>query len=331
MAAADQPSGVRPARYVSRRSLAHAGTAQASRRTVIIALASNATVLVVKLAAGLVSGSTALLAEAVHSLADTANQGFLLASISLSLREPSEGQPFGHGQERFLWTFVAAVSMLVAGAVFAVGYGAIELVAGAEEKGGFLVAWAALVIAAVAEGVSWARAVRQVRGEARAAGVPFLAHIRASRDPNVKMVLFEDSAALAGVALAALGIGLHQLTGRAQFDALASIAIGVLLIAVAFSLARDVGRLLVGAAARPDERRAIEDVLRDHPDVLEIRELLTMVLGPSALLVAARIDLDDRLDAGRVERTTSDLDDEIRRRVPDATEVFLDATPPGRD
>jgi len=329
--AADSPTGPRPARYVSRRSLTHARGVGASRRTVVIALAANASVLVIKLFAGLLSGSTALLAEAAHSLADTVNQGFLLASISLSLREPSEGQPFGHGQERFLWTFVAAVSMFVAGAVFAVGYGTVELISGGGDSGGFLVAWVALILAAIAEGTSWMRAVRQIRGEAREAGMAPLAYVRVSRDPNVKMVLFEDSAALLGVALAALGIGLHQLTGRPLFDSLGSIAIGVLLIVVAVTLARDVGHLLVGAGARPDERAAIETVLRRHPDVLEVRELLTMVLGPASVLVAARIDLDDRLDAGRVERTTSDLDDAIRREVPDVTEVFLDATPPGRD
>jgi cation diffusion facilitator family transporter len=152
---------------VSRRSLDRSRQAGGSRRTVVVALAANATIAITKLAGGLISGSTALLAEAAHSLADTVNQGFLLASIALAAREPTESQPFGHGQQRFLWTFLAAVSMFVAGATFAVGYGIVQLVKGGEESGGFAVAWITLGIATVAEGVSWVRAIRQTREEAR--------------------------------------------------------------------------------------------------------------------------------------------------------------------
>src|SRR4051794_36363477 len=198
------------ARQISRRSVNRDREAGDSRRTVLIALVANAAIAVVKLAGGLVSGSTALLAEAAHSLADTVNQTFLLGSISLASREPTEAQPFGHGQQRYIWTFMAAVSMFVAGATFAVGYGVTELVRGGGEAGGFGIAWIPLAIAAVAEGTSWVRALRQTRSEAREGGLPLWRHVRESRDPNVKMVLFEDSAALVGVAIAAAGIGLHQ-------------------------------------------------------------------------------------------------------------------------
>jgi cation diffusion facilitator family transporter len=298
-----------------------------SRKTVIVALVANAFIAVVKLAGGLVSGSTALLAEAAHSLADTANQGFLLASIALADRRPDERRPFGHGQQRFLWTFVAAVGMFVAGAIFAVGYGAYELLAGGKEEGGFLVAWVTLAIAAVAEGISWLRAVRQTRGEAREAGRPLLRYVRESRDPTVKMVLFEDTAALAGVAVAAAGIGLHQVTGSAAWDAIASVVIGVMLIGVAVGMGRSAAGLLVGAAARPDERAAIERVIEGHPAVVRVEELLTMVLGPKALLVAARVDLDDAADGARIEQAASELEGAVRDAVPDVTELFLDATP----
>jgi cation diffusion facilitator family transporter len=301
----------------------------ASRRTVIVALAANALIAVVKLGGGLVSGSTALLAEAAHSLADTVNQTFLLGSISLAAREPTEEQPFGHGQQRYIWTFMAAVSMFVAGATFAVGYGVAELVRGGGESGGFGIAWITLLIAAVAEGISWVRALRQTRSEARSAGLPLLRHVRESRDPNVKMVLFEDSAALAGVAVAAAGIGLHQITGEAACDSAASILVGVLLIGVAAWMARDTAHLLAGASATPRERAKIEQVIVGHPGVANLLELLTMVLGPNALLVAARIDLEDDLRGDEVEQVGNALDDAIREAVPDVTEVFLDATPSG--
>jgi cation diffusion facilitator family transporter len=314
---------------VSSRSLESTRSAGASRKTVIVALVANALIAIAKLAGGLISGSTALLAEAAHSLADTTNQGFLLASLALAGRPPNEQQPFGYGRQRFLLTFLAAIGMFVAGAVFAIGYGVMELLKGGESSSSYAIAWITLAIALLAEGASWVRAIRQTRGEAREAGRPWREHVRTSRDPSVKMVLFEDTAALIGVLIAAIGIGLGQLTGQAFWDPAASVLIGVLLIVVAVTMARDTGHLLVGGSARPEERSAIEDVLRRHPDVLDVKELLTMVLGPRALLVAARIDLDDDLDAGRFEHTSTALDREIRDAVPDVTEVFLDPTPPG--
>jgi cation diffusion facilitator family transporter len=314
------------ARETSERSLERTRADGASRKTVLIALAANALIAVAKLAGGLLSGSTALLAEAAHSLADTANQGFLLASIALAGRRPTADRPFGHGQQRFLWSFVAAVGMFVAGALFAVGYGVMELLAGAEESGGFIFAWATLAIAFAAEGTSWLRAVRQTRSDARAARKPFMRFARESRDPSAKMVLFEDSAALVGIVIAAIGIGLHQLTGQSFWDPLASVVIGVLLIAVAMHVARDTGGLLTGAAALPEERAAIERVLEDHAGIDRVVELLTLVLAPHALLVAARVDLADGMSADEVEQIADELDKAICEAVPDATEVFLDAT-----
>jgi cation diffusion facilitator family transporter len=318
------------AQQVSERSLERVSDAGASRRTVIVALVANGVIALTKLAGGMLSGSPALLAEAAHSVADTTNQAFLLASIALAQRRPSEDRPFGHGQQRFLWTFLAAVGMFVAGATFAVGYGIAELVRGGESAGGFAIAWITLAIAFVAEGMSWLRALRQTRGEARDAGRPLLRYVRESRDPSVKMVLFEDTAALAGIAIAAAGIALHQVTGQPFWDPAASILIGLLLIAVAAWMAHDAAVLLTGAAARPEEREAIERVLEDSAQIDEVIELLTMVLGPNALLVAARVDLADAPTAEEIERAMTDVAHDVRQAVPDVTEVFLDPTPSPR-
>jgi cation diffusion facilitator family transporter len=314
----------------SRRSLDRTRQTGGSRRTVLIALAANTVVTVAKLGAGLVSGSTAMLAEAAHSLADTINQAFLLASIRLAKRDPTEEQPFGHGRQRFIWTFLAAVGMFVAGATFAVGYGIAQLLRGGASEGSPLIVWLTLSIAATADGFSWLRAVRQTRAEARADGKPWRRHIRETRDPNVKMVFYEDSAALAGVLIAAAGIGLAEITGRAFWDPVASICVGLLLIAVAIGMARDTAHLLTGGAATPEERERIEQVIAEHDGVSELVELLTMVLAPNALLVAARIDVDDDLRGDQLERLASGLDDALREAVPDVTEVFLDATPASR-
>lgn len=311
---------------VSRRSLARTRRTGASRKTVIVALCANAVIAVFKGIAGLLTGSAGMLAETAHSLADTANQAFLLVSISLSAREPREDRPFGHGQERFLWTFVAAIGMFLAGATFAIGFGVYELLAGEGESSEFGIAYAVLAISLIAEGTSWLRALRQTRREAREAERPLLDYVRSSRDPNVKMVLFEDSAALVGIVLAALGIGLNELTGQLVFDPLASVLIGLLLVAVALWMGRDAKHLLVGSAARPEERGAIERAIESFDEVRDVEELLTMVLGPNALLVAARVDLRDDVPAGRVEEVSSAIDRRLREAVPDVTEVFLDPT-----
>src|SRR5437763_6980954 len=180
--------------WTSRRSVVRAQrTARASRRTVLVALSANALVTVAKLAGGLLSGSAAMLAEAAHSLADTTNQAFLLVSIKQASREPTPSQPFGYGRMRFLWTFIAAIAMFLAGAIFAIGYGLYQLTAG-EQSTGYLAAYATLAISLVAEGSSWVRAMRQTRDEAGEAKLPVLEYVRESRDPNVKMVLFEDTA-----------------------------------------------------------------------------------------------------------------------------------------
>ena len=315
------------AERASRRSLGRTRQAAASRKTVLIALAANGSIAIAKVLGGAVSGSAGMLAEAAHSLADTANQGFLLVSIGLSQREPSAERPFGHGQERFLWTFMAAVGMFVAGAAFAIGFGLYELLAGLGETSEFGVAYAVLALSALAEGTSWVRAYRQTSREAREADRSLLEHLRSSRDPNVKMVLFEDSAALVGVLIAAVGVGLNQLTGSVFFDPAASVLIGILLVSVAFWMGRDAKHFLVGWAARPEERDEIERIIERHEDVRKVEQLLTMVLGPNALLVAARIDFRDGVDAARVERAATEVDDALRAAVPDVTEVFLDPTP----
>src|SRR3954454_14512598 len=319
------------AKPTSERSLARVRDAGESRKTVLIALVANALIALAKLGGGLLSGSAAMFAEAAHSLADTTNQAFLLVSIQLGKREPTPERPFGFGQERYLWTFMAAVGMFLAGAVFAIGFGTIELLTGGGESEGVAIAYVVLAISFLAEGTSWVRASRQPRGEAGEADKPVLRYARESRDPNVKMVLFEDSAALIGLALATAGIALNEFTGLTFWDPAASVLIGLLLVGVAFWMGRDSKHLLIGSAALPEEREAIEQAIEDYDEVVEVEELLTMVLGPNALLVAARVDLRDGVDADRVERVSTEIDQRLRDVVPDVTEVFLDATPGGKD
>jgi cation diffusion facilitator family transporter len=296
-----------------------------SRRTVLVALAANVAIMVVKAIGGVMSGSSALLAEAAHSVADTANEGFLLASLSRSTREADDEHPFGYGQERFLWAFVAAIGIFVAGAGFS-AYQGVEAIVGGSEESNFTIAYAILAFAMVAEGTSLIRAVRQTRNEASEGGISVRGHLRRSRDPTTKTVVFEDSAAVAGNLVAIAGVALHQATGKPAFEGVAALVVAGMLVTAAFLLARDAQSLLVGQAAAPHEREEILAVLRERPEVDEVLQLLTMALAPDRLLVAVRVDLASGIDSERIEDASTEIDRELRRRVPAVAEVFLDAT-----
>ena len=296
-----------------------------SRRTVLVALAANAAIMVVKAIGGIVSGSSALLAEAAHSVADTANQGFLLTSLQRSTREPDDEHPFGYGQERFLWAFVAAIGIFVAGAGFSLFQGLEAILVGQEESE-FWIAYVILGFAFCAEGTSLIRAYRQTRGEASRRGVSLRSHLRASRDPTTKTVVFEDSAAVTGNVVAIAGVALHQITGAPMWEGIAALIVAAMLIFAAYTLARDASSLLVGQAATHEERCEILDVFHERPEVEHVLQLLTMALSPDRLLVAARIDLRPGMDSEHVEEISTEIDRAIREKVPAVAEVFLDAT-----
>ena len=296
-----------------------------SEKTVWYAVAANATIAVVKAVAGVFTGSSALLAEAAHSVADTTNQGMLRVSLSLGERPPDEEHPFGYGKERFFWTLLASILIFLAGAVFAVGHGVMTLLHPAKKES-FAVVYATIAFAFVAEGVSFWRALRQTRDEVREAGVPFLKYVRQSKDPTVKTVVSEDAAALLGLAIALAGTLLAQLTDTAAFDGAAAIAVGVLLMCVAVLVGRDARGLLIGEAAPRAERDRLRDVIAAHNGVDGVRDLRTMYVGPQSLLVAARIDLADGLSAEDVEELAEAIDRDLRRAVPAVDQVFLDPT-----
>jgi cation diffusion facilitator family transporter len=297
-----------------------------STGTVIVAFVANLAIAAAKITAGLIGGSSAMLAEGAHSVADTTNQVFLLISLKLGRKEPDDTHPFGYGKERFFWSLLAAVGIFVSGAAFSIYEGVHGLLSGESEVAGYLLSYAVLAVSFVAEGVSWLTAVRQLRGEAKEAERGMLEHVRLSSDPTVKTVFSEDTAALVGLVLAATGLGLHQLTGNAYWDAGAAIAIGVLLAVVAYVLGRDTKEMLIGESAPAELREGIRRALDDHPEVDRVVEVRTMLIGPEALLVAARLDMDDELGASDVEDRTDAIADELQKRFPQVREVYLDVT-----
>jgi cation diffusion facilitator family transporter len=299
-----------------------------STGTVLLALAANLAIAVAKLAGGLFSGSAALLSEAAHSVADTCNELFLLLALRLSRRPPDERHPFGHGSERYFWSLMAAVGIFVSGAAFSAYQGIHTIAVGEADESvrGYVVGYLILGISGLMEGTSLAKAVRQLRGEARAYGRGLFEHFRRSHDPTVKTVASEDGAAVLGLLLAGLGTGLHQVTGDALWDGLASLAIAALLTVVAFLLGADTKSALIGEAADPEVQADIRRLLEEHPGVNAVLQLLTLQVGPGTVLVAARIDFDERLDSDGIEDFSTRLDREIHNAHPEVAEVFLDPT-----
>jgi cation diffusion facilitator family transporter len=297
---------------------------RATRYTVLIAGAANIFVGAIKLAAGIMVGSSAMLAEAAHSAADTLNQAFLLASLRRGERPADARHPFGYGQERYFWSLLAAFGIFIAGAGFSVFEGLLALRRGSSENP--LIAYVVLAAAAVAEGTSLVRVLVQFRGEARRNHLEVLDQVRSSPDTTVKATLFEDSAAMIGLVLAALGLALRQVTGSPVWDGAASIAIGGLLVVVAVRLGLDSRDFLIGRAADPKELEVIRAEIEDAPGVDALLDLRTMHLGPEHLIVAARVAFSDELSADRAEDVADDIDRRLSDRLPLVPHVFLDPT-----
>lgn len=297
-----------------------------SRITILVALAANLFLAAAKLIAGVLTGSAALLAEAAHSAADTFDQLALLGSIRLGRRPPDDEHPFGHGKERFFWAFVAAVWIFLAGAVFSIGEGVLAL-RGHQPAGGTEAGLVVLAVALAAEGTSLARAVRQVRRGADRSRDSLGRYVRELRDPAPRIVMLEDGAAVVGVLLAAAGLVARSVTGQEAYDAAASIAIGVLLIAVAIAVGAHAKALLLGESARPVVRDTIERELLQHPAVESVPALLTMHVGPDDLIVAADVELRDELTVTDVERVTGEITARLRDVEPTVRHVFLQPAP----
>lgn len=266
-----------------------------------------------------------MLAEAAHSIADTVNQGFLLVSLRTGARPANDEHPFGHGQERYFWSLLAAVGIFVAGAGFSIFDGVLSIVTG-RSSGSILIAYIVLGVSLVAESTSLTRAAFQVHGEAKQRRRGLLDHVRRSRDTTVKAALFEDTAAVAGLIFAAAGLGLEALTGSPVWDGGASILIGLLLVVVAFRLGSDSKEGLIGQAADPDELQQIRHEIESAPGIDGVVQLQTMHLGPESGIVAAKVAFSDGLTADRAEDIAGEIDDRLRDKLSVMPHVFIDPT-----
>ncbi len=295
--------------------------------TVIAAFAANLVIALAKLAGGLLAGSAAMLSEAAHSLADTSNQIFLLVSLRRSVRPADSTHPFGYGKERYVWSMLAAVGIFVTGACFSMYEGIRALTGDPGETSYYPVLYAVLAVSACAEASSLAKAVRQLRRLSKERELPARRVARDSPDTALATVLAEDSTAVVGVILAAAGLVLHQLTGHAQWEGAASIAIAVLLGFVALQLGRKNMDLLIGQSANPALRLAAWDYLAAAKGVDRVLEVQTMQLAPDSVLLAARIDLEPGLESEWVEQVAGRLRTDLAARIPEAAgHIYLDIT-----
>ncbi|MFC4017328.1 cation diffusion facilitator family transporter [Micromonospora sp. GCM10011542] len=293
--------------------------------TVVVAGAANLAIAAAKLVAGLISGSAAMLSEAAHSVADTTTEVLLYMALRRGARPADTRHPFGYGKESYVWAFFAALFTFVAGAGFAITHGVTTILVH-EHRGNYLVSYIVLAVSFAIESVSLARVIRQVRGESRRWRTTPRRFLRFTADTTVKAVFLEDSAALTGLLLAALGVGLSQATGDEVWDGVASILIGVLLLVVAGILAATNLSLLVGRAIPERLRREIERDLAGLPEVERIDTLLTMQLGPDDILVAAKVDFRDQATGAAIEATADEAERRLTGRYPEIRYLFLDPT-----
>jgi cation diffusion facilitator family transporter len=297
-----------------------------SLATVIVAGLANLAIAVAKLVAGLISGSSAMLSEAAHSAADTVTEALLFVAVRRGGHPADARHPFGHGKAGFFWALLAAFATLIGGAGFSITHGVHEILTG-ERLTDLTLSYVVLAVSFVIEGISFLKALSQVRGAARRLEVSPRRYVAKTSDTALKAVLFEDAAALAGLLIAAAGLLASQLTGSSLWDGAASVVIGLLLLWVAIHLIRANVSLLIGQSAPEGLTERIREEITALPEVESVVELLTMMLGPGEMLVAARVDFVDDTTGAGLEEASDRVERVLKERFPAVTQVFLDPTP----
>ncbi|MBB5165787.1 cation diffusion facilitator family transporter [Mycobacterium sp. AZCC_0083] len=292
-----------------------------STRAIIAALLANAGIAVAKFVGFIITGSSSMLAESVHSVADTSNQGLLLFGQRQARKEADDLHPFGYGRSRYFYSFVVALVLFTLGSVFAL-YEGYHKISHPEELTSPVVAMAILLVAICLESYSFRTAAvesRPLKGSAS-----WWHFIRTSRNPELPVVLLEDTGALIGLALALGGVGLSMLTGDPVWDGIGTMAIGVLLGIIAVILMIEMHSLLIGEGATSQEDKAIRAALEQTPNVDRLIHIRTQYLGPDELLVGAKIALAADTDLATVAATIDAAESAVRAAVPAARVIYLE-------
>jgi cation diffusion facilitator family transporter len=294
----------------------------ASKRVIFAALAGNLIIAVIKFVASSITGSSAMLSEAIHSVVDTGNQALLLYGIRAAARSPDDGHPFGYGMELYFWTFVVAILIFALGSGVSL-YEGVSKVLEPHPIESPMINYIVLGAAMIFEGVAWTIAVKEFRKVKGSRG--WIEEVRHSKDPTIFTVLFEDSAAMAGLIVAFVGIAAAEYLGLPLLDGVASIIIGVILAGTAVLLAYESKGLLIGEAASGEVVAGIHDILAQQQGILAINEVLTMHLGPRDILVNISIDFRGGLSSDEVETAITTMERAVKTTYPQVTRIFIEA------
>ncbi len=297
-----------------------------SSKVVVAALAGNLLIAASKFVAAFVTGSAATLAEAVHSCADTGNQVLLLFGMKQARRKPTEMHPFGRAIERYFWAFVVSIMLFTVGGVFAAfeGYDALVEVARGHPAPHHSNLWSYVVLGTsfLFESYSFTVAMREFRKlKGRRSALRTMID---TRDPTIPVVVLEDAAALVGLLLALVGIGLSDLTGWRGFDGIASLLIGVLLCAVAIFLANETHSLIIGESATPADRLSVRNVVESVTGVRSVTQMLTMHQGPDDVILALKVDFERDLDVTAIESLIDEIETKVRGALPHMRHIFIE-------
>jgi cation diffusion facilitator family transporter len=293
-----------------------------SRVAVVAAIVGNVLVAVSKFVAGALTGSSAMIAEGIHSLVDTGNGGLVLLGMRRSAQPADAEHPFGHGMELYFWTLIVAVSIFGIGGGVSVYEGILHLIHPAVIENP-LPNYIVLVIALVLEGSSFTVAMREF-GKARGKRRTF-EFIRVSKDPSLFTVVFEDSAALLGLVIAFLSVLLGQLTGNRYLDGGASVLIGLILMGVAFLLARETQGLLIGEGVEPGVLAEMQALVAGDPGVAHVGAIRTMYLGPDDLLVTLDVAFREGLSHSEVWAAIERVESALKASRPEVNHVYIEA------
>ncbi len=285
-------------------------------------MAGNGLIAVTKIIATMVTGSSAMLSEAVHSIVDTGNQALLLWGIKRSSRPADERHPFGYGMELYFWTFVVAILIFAIGAGVSL-YEGFSKINNPQQVKYIYINYIVLGFAMIFEGGAWIVAFREFRK--RKGKLGYLKAMQVSKDPTVFTVLFEDSAAMLGLFAAFIGLLLTQWLGNPVYDALASIVIGLILSFTAMLLAYESKGLLIGEAASLEVVSSIIEIVKGKSEILSINEILTMHMGPEDVLLNISLDFHDNISSGEVEKTITQLEIQIKQKHPEIARIFIEA------
>lgn len=299
--------------------------ATSSKTVIYAALAGNSGIAVIKFVAAFFTGSSAMLAEGIHSIVDTGNQALMLVGLARAKKPADARHPFGYGAEIYFWAFIVAVLIFAVGSGVSLYEGVVKIRYPHPIERAWI-NYIVLVFAFIFEASAWWFAWSAFRERKGKRG--FFQAIRISKDPTIFTVLLEDTAAMAGIIVAFAGILAADLTGLIWLDGLATLMIGVILATVAVFLAYETKGLLIGEAAAPGTVQGLRRLIRETDGVLELHELRTVHFGPNDILVAISVDFEDRLDSRDVEKTVTRMEATIKKKYPRVERVFIEAQAP---